>query len=143
MASPVLELPFHALAGKIPAPVMHRLLDAVAKMDGKRLILALREQKRRRSLNQNAYYWGCVLPPIVQMFREAGNAVDAEDVHAYLKEHVGKLKQVFVTPDGEVLTGSGSTAKLSTQEMEVYLEKVRVWAAEYGVAIPLPNEHID
>jgi hypothetical protein len=140
--SDVLELPFQPLDGKIPTAVMHRLLDAVAKMDGKRLILALREQKRRRSLNQNAYYWGVVLPPILQMFREAGNGVDAEDVHTYLKEHVGKLKQVFVTKDGEVLTGAGSTAKLSTQEMEVYLDRVRAWAAEYGVAIPLPNEQL-
>ena len=111
-------------------------------MPGKRLIITLKEQKRKRSLNQNSYYWGYVLPPLVAMFRDAGNNVDAEDVHSYLKEHVGKLKQVFVTADGEILTGAGSTAKLSTVEMEVYLEKVRAWATEYGVAIPLPNESV-
>ena len=99
--------------------------------------------KKRRSLNQNAYYWGCVLPPIVAMFREHGSNVDAEDVHAFLKDNVGKLKQVFVTPDGEVLSGPGSTAKLGTMEFEVYLEKVRAWAAEVlGIAIPLPNEQV-
>jgi hypothetical protein len=138
----VLDIPFLATGGKIPADVWRRLGETVARMEGKRLIVSLKEQKRRRSLNQNAYYWGCVLPPLVAMFREAGNNVDAEDVHSYLKEHVGKLKQIFVTSDGEILTGAGSTAKLSTVEMEVYLEKVRAWAAEHGVAIPLPNESV-
>jgi hypothetical protein len=138
----LLDIPFQATGGKIPALVWQRLGDAVARMDGTRLVLTLKEQKRRRSLNQNAYLWGVVYPPIVAMFRDAGNSVDADDVHSYLKEHVGKLKQVFVTADGEVLTGSGSTAKLSTMEMEGYLERVRAWAAEHGVAVPLPNEEV-
>lgn len=138
----LLELPFVPLNGQLPASILHRLAELAERMSGKRLLLTVKEQKRRRSLNQNAYYWGCVLPPIVSMFREAGNAVDAEDVHSYLKDHVGKLKQVFVTRDGEVLTGAGSTAKLSTVEMEAYLEKVRAWAAEHGVIIPLPNETV-
>lgn len=138
----IIDIPFLATGGFIPTSVLQRLGLAVARMEGKRLIVTLKEQKRRRSLNQNAYYWGCVLPPIVLMFRDAGNNVDAEDVHSYLKEHVGKLKQVFVTADGEILTGAGSTSKLSTVEMEVYLEKVRAWAAEHGVGIPLPNEEV-
>lgn len=96
--------------------------------------------KRRRSLNQNAYYWGSVVGPITQKFRDHGNNVDCEEVHQFLKEHVGKLKQALVSPDGEILTTIESTAKLSTTEMESYLEKVRAWAAEMGVRITLPNE---
>jgi hypothetical protein len=139
----LLDLTFKPEQGKIPTSVLHRLIDAVAKMDGKRLILTLKEQKRKRSLNQNAYLWGVVYARIVEVFREYGNNVDAEDVHAYLKDHVGKLKQFFVTPDGEVLTGPGSTAKLTTQEFEVYVENVRGWAIDtLGVAIPLPNEEV-
>ncbi len=140
----LIEIPFQPEGGKMPTGTLHRLMSAVARMDGKRLILTLKEQKRRRSLNQNAYLWGCVYPVIVQVFREAGNNVDAEDIHSYLKDHVGKLKQVFVTPDGEVLTGPGSTAKLGTMEFEIYVEKVRAWAAEtLGIGIPLPNEQVN
>jgi hypothetical protein len=139
--SNLLDIPFKAENGKPPTAVLHRLLDAIAKMDGKHLVLTLKEQKRRRSLNQNAYLWSVVYPAIVEVFREHGNAVDADDVHSYCKEHVGKLKQVFVTPQGEVLTGAGSTAKLDTMEFEVYAERVRAWAAEtLGIGIPLPNE---
>lgn len=139
----LLELPFKPENGKPPTAVLHRLLDAIAKMDGKRLILTLKEQKRRRSLNQNSYYWGVVIPPIVRMFREHGNMVDGQDVHEFLKLRVGKLAMNIVTPDGEVVKSLGSTAKLTTMEMEVYLERVRAFAAEYGVAIPLPGEALD
>ena len=141
--SDALEIAFQAANGRIPPNVWDRMLEAVQLQPGKRFILTLKEQKKKRSLSQNAVYWGVVLPPIVAVFRKHGNNVDAEDVHAYLKDHVGKLRQNFITPVGEVLTGPGSTAKLTTMEFEVYLEKVRAWAAEtLGLAIPLPNESI-
>ena len=143
MSDTLLELPFKPESGKPATAVLHRLLDAISRAGDKRLVLTLKEQKKRRSLSQNAVYWGVVLPPIVAAFREHGNNVDAEDVHCYLKEHVGKLKQHFITPDGEVLTGPGSTAKLTTMEFEDYLAKVRAWAAEtLAVAVPMPNESI-
>ena len=139
----LLEIPFKPENGRPPTAVLHRLLDAISKLDGKRLVLTLKEQKRLRSSNQNRYYWGVVIPPIVRMFREYGNMVDSQDVHEFLKLKVGKLAMNIVTPDGEVVKSLGSTAKLDTQEMEVYLERVRAFAAEYGVAIPLPNEVVD
>lgn len=130
--------------GRLPLEMAAKIAALVRSMDGKKLCFSISEVKRRRSGNQNRYYWGVVIPPIVQVFREAGNSVDAEDVHSYLKEHVGKLSQVLVTPDGEVLRSLGSTAKLSTMEMETYLEKVRCWAAEtLGIEIGLPNETIN
>jgi hypothetical protein len=139
--SELLDVPFKASQGRIPTSVMHRLIDAVSRSGDKRLVLTLKERKRKRSLSQNAYLWAVVYGRIVEVFREHGNNVDAEDVHAFCKDQIGKLKQVFVTPDGEVLTGPGSTAKLGTMEFEVYLENVRAWAAEMlGLAIPLPNE---
>ncbi len=137
----LLDIPFKSVQGKLPASVLHRLIDAVSMSGDKRLVLSLKEQKRKRSLSQNAYLWAVVYGRIVEVFREHGNNVDAEDVHAFCKDQVGKLKQVFVTPDGEVLTGPGSTAKLGTMEFEEYLTKIRAWAAEtLGLAIPLPNE---
>lgn len=142
--SVLLELPFKPDHGGLPSAVLGRLQAAVVCAVGKRLVLTLKEQKKHRSPSQNAYLWGVVYPAIVAVFREHGNNVDAEDVHDFLKDRVGKLKQHFITPDGEVLTGSGSTAKLTTAEFEAYLEKVRAWAAEtLGITIPLPNESTD
>jgi len=141
MTMQTLEFSGLITAGKLPPSVSQQITSCLSGFEGKRVIVAIREQKKRRSLNQNAYLWSVVYGRIVDVFREYGNNVDAEDVHAYCKDNIGKLKQVFVTPNGEVLTGPGSTAKLSTIEFEVYAEKVRAWAAEtLGIGIPLPNE---
>jgi hypothetical protein len=140
--SDVLEIPFLATDGRIPSLVWERLAGAVSRLPGKRFIITLKEQKRKRSVNQNAYYWGVVVAAITQMFRDAGNYVDGEDVHEFLKLRVAKLSRMIVTPDGEVHKSLGSTTKLSTMEFEVYLERVRAWAAEYGCIIPLPNEQV-
>lgn len=128
-------------AGHMPGNEHRQFDDCIRSMAGKRVVVRISQYQKKRSNNQNAYLWGVVYPPIVQAFRDAGNDTDDEDIHNYLKEHVGKLKRVIVTPDGEVLHVAGSTKRLTTSEMEVYLEKVRAWAAEtLGVAISLPNE---
>ena len=57
--------------------------------------------------------------------------------------NVWKVTQVFVTPDGEVLRGPGSSRMWTTQEMELRLEEARAWAAQVlGIGIPLPNEEL-
>lgn len=144
MTEILLELPFTPQNGKPPTAVLHRLLDAVSATGDKRLVLTLKEQKRRRSLNQNRYMFGVVIKMITQAFRDAGNAVDDEGVFAFMKAEVWKLRQVYVTPEGEVLFGPGSTRLWSPQEMEVRLEQARAWAAEVlGVTIPLPHEEVE
>lgn len=118
-----------------------RFEDTIRSLAGKRVTLIVKLYQKRRSNNQNAYMWGVVIKRITDAFREAGNNVDQDDVFAFLKAEVWKTKQVFVTPDGEVLTGPGSSRNWTTQEMEVRLEQARAWAAEMlGIGIPLPNE---
>jgi hypothetical protein len=141
--SDVLELPFLATDGRIPTSVWERLGETVSRLPGKRFIITLKEQKRKRSLNQNAYMWGVVIKHITDAFREAGNNVDSDDVFSFLKAEVWKVTQVFVTSDGEVLRGPGSSRTWTTMEMELRLEQARAWAAEVlGIGIPLPNESL-
>lgn len=136
-----LEFSGTVTGGRLPKEMAERIAVVVRSMDGKRLTIAVKEEKKRRTLKANAYLWSGVYPPIVAAFREHGNLVDAEDVHIYCKIHVGKLKQVLVTPDGEVLHSVGSTRHLSTKEFGEYVEAVRVWAlAVLGVEIPDARE---
>lgn len=129
--------------GKMPLWIW----DAIQKMapgyEGKNLIVTIREQKRKRSLNLNAFYWGFVVEPIMQMLRHAGNNYDLEDTHEFLKAEVGRLSQVLVLPDGEVKKTPGSTKKMTGSEMVLYIEKIRAWAAEFGLEIAFPNEYPD
>lgn len=114
----------------------------LAHHDGKDICLTVERKRKKRSLNQNAYYFGVVIPLIRKMLEEYGNDVDDEETHSFLKEHVGKLTGSVVDSVGRRVAITKSSATLSTAEFENYLLRVTAWAAQEGVVIPAPNEHI-
>ena len=137
----VAEYTWTVTGGRLPREMGEKLAALIRTLDGRRVCISVKEVKRKRSLQANAYLWGVVYPPIVAAFREHGNAVDADDVHLFCKQHVGKLKQVLVTPDGEVLHSVGSTARLGTSEFMDYVAAVKAWAKEVlDVNVPEPGE---
>lgn len=139
-----LEFTCPVVDGRIPERDAKRIGECIRKLDGKRVAISVQEVKRTRSSQQNRYYWGCVVKHVTDAFRDAGNMVNAEDVHDFLKQHVGKLSQVLVTMEGEVLRGPGSTAKLTPTEFGNYVEAVRAWAADMlDLKIPSPDEVIE
>lgn len=142
MTARALEWIVTIVDGKLPRDVAHEIASVVRRMDGKRIALTIKDARRKRSNPQNRYYWGVVIPHVEAMFHEAGNDVDAETVHAFLKEHVGSLVDTMFLPDGKRRTVTRSTTNLTTLEFEAYMEKVRSWAASFGYEIPLPNEDI-
>lgn len=113
---------------------------ALKSLEGKFAKITIKERKKNRSLSQNAFYWGVIVPEIVNLLNVYGNNVDAEQVHDFLKAEVGRLTQKVVLPDGEVKAVSGTTTELSTVEFEDYITKIRAWAGGFGVIIPMPNE---
>jgi len=111
-------------------------------MEGKKVKVVVGEYKKRRSMAQNSYYWGVVIPRLLGLFNVNGNEMDDEEMHIYVKEHILKLKKKVFSPEGEFQSIPGSTKKLTTDEFEEAMEKIRVWASEHGLIIPLPNEGI-
>ena len=126
--------------GQLPPELSRVIRDLLRRLEGKKVRVSVQEHKRKRSCNQNAFYWAVVVPMVLEMFRGAGNDCDEELVHHYLKEHVGGLVSIVRDPSGTPKTVVGSTTALSTQEFEDYLERIRAWAAAFGVEIPLPRE---
>jgi RNA-binding protein YhbY len=100
--------------------------------------------RKKRSLSQNAYYWGVVCDMVKQGLYEAGyrSVRTSDDAHEVMK--ILFLKKRIVNEDtGEVIEIIGSTASLTTEEFIIYIEEIIQWAAEYlGIQIPLPNEII-
>jgi hypothetical protein len=121
-----------------------RIVSALACCkEGDRLLITLKNPGKRRSSLQNAYYWGVVVAIIREWFVAHGTAVDAQDVHEYLKQRVGKLSKVIITPDGDTRVITGSTAEMNTQEFSGYVENIIAWAAGNGINIPAPGEWLD
>jgi hypothetical protein len=91
--------------------------------------------KDGRSGNQNRYYWAVVVSVLAS---ELGYFKD--EMHDILRrKFLGYTKPNPAT--GEEEWFAKSTTTLNTQEMEEYLESIRVWAINaLDIYIPLPNE---
>lgn len=116
------------------------------KFKGQRIEITIRKKKKHRSNEQNRYYWGVVVPHILDAFIELGNDLQEGNpehlqlIHDFLKRRCLPARQVCDAHGVEVEL-TPSTTDLSTTEMMEYIERVCLFAAEsLNVAIPQPNE---
>lgn len=110
--------------------------------DGKHHITI--KDMRKRSLPQNAYYWGVVVPMVKKGLYEAGydEVQSNDDAHEVIK-HIHLRKRIVSKQTGDVIDIAGSTAKLSIPEFNNFIEDVCRWSAEFlGVVIPSPNQEL-
>jgi hypothetical protein len=104
--------------------------------EGKFVQITVREQGRPRSTNQNKYYHAIVVGMIAD---ETGH--DPEEIHEILKAKF--LPRQFTVFNGEEVELDKSTTRLSTQEFEEFLDRIRAFAAqELCLLIPLPHESL-
>lgn len=123
--------------------------DPAMRKHAKRMIDALRGRywfnvtrcRSQRTLKQNAWYWGFVLPAVSSGMGEVwGQRVSSEEVHEFLKDRF--LKRPFKDRrDGKTMGYTvRSTPSLNTEEFGQYLDQIIVFAADYlGVEIPVPH----
>ena len=104
-------------------------------------IVTLDKDHKKRSSQQNRYYWGVVVEVIRQELSKAwGERQTAQGVHELLRlKFLAKDKPLGVP--GEVVTVITSTTELDTIDMVEYTEKCRDFARDYlNVEIDGPNE---
>lgn len=96
--------------------------------------ITVKYDRPQRSSNQNAYYWGVLLPTILadHRFKKWSD----EQLHDALKE---KFLSHIDPVTGLLLIGS--TTDNDTLEQEQYYDRIKQWAAEaLDIYIPDPNE---
>lgn len=102
------------------------------KVDADRpLEIEIRQHRKKRSLSQNALYWKWL--GIIGM--ETGN--DPDDLHEFFKRHYAEPHQVSVKGEDFAVY---STAKMSTDEMSAYMDRVFTFAAHEGIILPTPED---
>lgn len=89
-------------------------------------------KKKQRSLSENGYYWGVV----IQLLSD-WSGYTPDEMHDALKE-----KFLLTFDEEHKLARMKSSANLSSIEFENFMSRIRTWASEQGVFIPLPNEDI-
>jgi len=112
--------------------------------EGKEYTLILKSKKKQRSIPQNRYYFGVVVPIVFHALRDAGfNEIKTkEDAHDILK--LKFLKTTINSESGEFIERIKSTTELSTSEFMDFIAELQIWASEFlGVNIPSPNEQVE
>lgn len=109
---------------------------------GREIEVTIQRKRKHRSLEQNQYYWGVIVPVVMQGLTDAGYRVTKESTHEFLKATFNKMELVN-EQTGEFLQTIGSTSQMSTVDMMTYFDKITQWAVEFlNVEIPQPGEQI-
>lgn len=111
---------------------------------GKPIVITIEKQGRKRSLLQNNYYWGVVIPLVRDgLIHNGYNEVKtADDAHEVCRAMF--LKKEIVSEDtGDIIISIRSSTSLSTTEAMGYYAAIQQWAAEFlNIQIPDPNEQL-
>lgn len=118
------------------------VLSDIAQMRDGEYVMTIERKRRKRSLMQNSYYWGVVVPLVKEGLLDVGYRMTTEAVHEFLKGQFAII-EVVNERTGEVLKSIGSTSEMTTSKMMDYFAEITQWAAEYlNVQIPQPNEQL-
>lgn len=116
-----------------------KITKYLASLEGKPIEMIIRPVDKKRSPNQNAYYWGVVIKMLVEY--SAGKNSDKSDRESVHMAMACKFLKIKKTVCGLPIELVRSTTSLSTKEFELYMENIRSWAAiSLNLNIPLPNE---
>ncbi len=117
--------------GQIQLVDPQRFEMRLKQLEGKEIEITIQKERKKRSNQQNAYYWGCVIAIFADSL-----GYEPEELHEALKWQF--LRTHSDKPD---LPSVRSTTDLDTAEFTEYIEQIRRFAAEkHGCIIPSPGE---
>ena len=115
----------------------------IGMFEGKTILITIQLNRKRRSNNQNSYYWGVIIPLWQNiLLTEWGEPYSSEETHEFLKYNCNFTEKVNEST-GEILRLSKSTKENSTTDQEEMHLRARHLAKEmFNVEIPLPGEQL-
>lgn len=117
--------------------------DAIATFENKQVVIKIERFKKKRSTQQNRFYYGVIIPIVQNCLKEAGHIMTNESTHDLIKLKFLK-ETLFVNEDtGEVIERIKSTTELSTSQFMDLLAEINNFTFEYfGVSLPSPNDDL-
>lgn len=104
-------------------------------LNNKDVEIVVKEIKKKRSNEQNAYYWAAIVPALQYGIREQwGEVLDSEEAHSFLKNEFLK-REVIDKETGEVKIIHKSTAKLTKDEFMQYINKCKDYLLNFDLII--------
>jgi hypothetical protein len=117
--------------------------DAIQTFEGKQIVIKIEKAKKKRSTQQNRFYYGVIIPIVQNCLKEAGHIMTNESTHDLIKLKFLK-EALFVNEEtGEVIERIKSTTELSTSKFMDLLAEINNFTFEYfGVSLPSPNDDL-
>jgi hypothetical protein len=117
--------------------------DAIQTFEGKQIVIKIEKAKKKRSTQQNRFYFGVIIPIVQNCLKEAGHIMTNESTHDLIKLKFLK-EALFVNEEtGEVIERIKSTTELSTSQFMDLLAEINNFTFEYfGVSLPSPNDDL-
>ena len=117
--------------------------DAIQTFEGKQIVIKIEKAKKKRSTQQNRFYYGVIIPIVQNCLKEAGHIMTNESTHDLIKLKFLK-EALFVNEEtGEVIERIKSTTELSTSQFMDLLAEINNFTFEYfGVSLPSPTDDL-
>lgn len=117
--------------------------DCIQEFEGKKVTIIIEQTRRKRSNQQNRFYWGCVIPIIKEALYNLGEKLTNEEVHDLIKFKFLKYDKP-INEDGLFITKIKSTSELTKSEFMELISEIQQWSSEYfNCIIPDPNTQIE
>lgn len=136
----MLRLPAKIIDGRLVFTNREWVKMQIATLANADVEVVIRKPFRPVSKKQRGYYFGCVLPLVLDGLIDMGydEVDDINDAHEIIKELF--FKKTIFNKKLEQLEMVISITQANITEFEERMIKVRSWAQEYlGIIIPLPG----
>jgi|688.fasta_scaffold472456_3 hypothetical protein len=119
------------------------IIDALKSFEGKNIQITIEKATKKRSNQQNSFYWGVVVPILQKGLHDAtGEVRDVNSIHYQIVLPLLSPKREIVnTKTGEIITEHLTSSQMTTSEFMDFIVNIQKWSAEFlQVDIPNPNE---
>lgn len=119
------------------------VLNAIKSFEGKEVVITIDKVKKQRSIQQNRYYWGLLVPLMQQGAKDTwGETWSIDKAH----KHLSKLfvfHESINEKNGLITQTPKSTTELTTTDWEVYTTEIRIYLLQdFDINAPEPNENL-
>jgi hypothetical protein len=122
------------------------ILDAIKSFNNSEVVVTFEKPKKKRSNNQNQFYWGVCIPLIQSGLKDAtGEFRTAENIHyKILLPLFAPTNEIVNTETGECISEKLSSSEMTTTQFCEYILEIQKWATEFlSIDIPSPNENLE
>jgi hypothetical protein len=119
------------------------VLEAIKSFNGSDVVLTIDKVKKKRSNNQNAFYWGVLIPLMQKGAKDTwGESWSIDKAHKHLSK-IFVFHESVNQKTSEITQTPKSTTELTTTDWEVYVTEIRIYLLEnFDIDAPEPNQEL-